>query len=151
MAERWHNLNSWYTHPRYSHWMTGTKFHTAWKTMKWRCDNKNAKQYKNWWWRWITYDKKWCTFEWFYEDMYTLYQEWLTLDREDNDWNYCKINCRWATHEEQNNNRRDNNYLQYNWDKLTINQRARKLWINRSTLSMRYHVYKRPIEKVLAI
>ena len=46
------------------------------------------------------------SFEEFYSDMYPTYKKWLTVEREDNDWNYCKSNCKWATMKEQSNNRR---------------------------------------------
>ena len=49
-----------------------------------------------------------------------------TLDRRDNNWNYCKENCRWATYKEQNNNRRDNKIYDINWEKLNTEQFALK-------------------------
>jgi hypothetical protein len=34
------------------------------------------------------------------------YSDELTLERMDNDWNYCKSNCTWATKKQQANNRK---------------------------------------------
>jgi len=69
-----------------------------------RCNNTNNKRYKNRWWRWIKCE--WGSFEEFYKDMWSYYKKWLSIDRKDNDWNYSKDNCRWATYKEQAINRR---------------------------------------------
>ena len=126
-----------------------SKIYRAWNNMKTRCNNINYAWYKNYWWRWITYDKKWSTFEWFYEDMIEWFADNLTLDRIDNNWNYCKSNCRWATKMQQANNRRSNTYLSYKWKNKTIEEWSRFLKIKSSTLRQRYFVYKWSIEKCL--
>lgn len=81
--------------------------------------------------------------------MWETYKDTLTIDRIDNNGDYSKDNCRWATRLIQNNNTRANTLIEYNGESHTIPVWATKLWIKRSTLSMRYYVYKRPIEKVL--
>lgn len=83
----------------------------------------------------------------FKNDMYDSYLEHVkehwrrntTIDRIDVNWHYCKDNCRWATIKEQWNNTRFNIFLEMNWKKQTIAQRADELWVNRRTAYDRYH------------
>lgn len=100
-----------------THWMTNTRIFKIWQWMINRCDNKNNSHYNIYGWRWITYDKKWEKFEWFYEDMKEWYRDDLTIDRKDSNWNYSKENCRWATQKQQANNRRTNHI--YKWKTLS--------------------------------
>jgi len=115
--------------------------------MKTRCNNKNKDSYKNYWWRWIKYDKKWETFLWFFEDMWENYQEWLTLDRIDNNWNYCKENCRWIIHKKNCNNR--NTCIIYNW--LSLTEWCEKIWLKYNTVKARIWVLWWEIEKAIWI
>lgn len=72
-----------------------------------RCNREKSWEYHRYWWRWIKC--LWNTFEDFKNDMLESYEEhcknyWVkqtTIDRIDNDWNYCKDNCRRATYKEQ--------------------------------------------------
>lgn len=77
----------------------------AWAAMKDRCKNKNHKSFKDYGERGITYDPAWEVFENFLKDMGDRPQG-LTLDRIDNNGNYCEGNCRWATPTEQSLNKR---------------------------------------------
>lgn len=124
------------------------KIYYSYNNCKNRCKYKTCKDYKNYWGRGIRVERK--TFKEFYRDMWPSYKEWLRLDRIDTNGNYCKENCKRSTPIEQENNRRNNNYIEHNWLKMTIPEWARKLWIKRSTLSQRYHAYKRSIEKTLS-
>jgi hypothetical protein len=83
----------------------------AWTNMKTRCDNQNSTQYKWYGGRGITYCVAWKDFEHFYSDMFSGWQEGLTLDRRGTNGNYNKDNCRWATHQEQAGNRNERGYL----------------------------------------
>ncbi len=73
--------------------------------MKARCNNPNQKNYERYGGRGITYDISWENFETFLEDMGFKPDSKMELDRIDNDGNYCKENCRWATKKEQTRNR----------------------------------------------
>lgn len=114
----WHTISCWCI--RFSclkwinktHWMTWTRIYRIYKNMGNRCNNKNYTDYKYRWWRWIKCF--WNTFEQFIEDMYESYlehckQHWennTSIDRINNDWNYCKENCRRSTRIQQANNKR---------------------------------------------
>ncbi len=127
-----------------THWDSKTLFYEVWKWINARCNNKNHKSYSNYGWRGIKCE--WETFEEFKNDMYEWYKKWLQIDRRDNDWNYCKNNCKWSTLEEQANNKRSNRKITYNWKTMNLSEWAKELWIKRSTLSARINTYKYSIE-----
>lgn len=114
------------------HWDSKTKFYKIRERMKWRCNKKNIwhQQSKNYVLRWISVCNKWLSYKNFKEDMYDSYIEHVnkywemntSIDRIDNNWNYCKENCRWATRKEQCNNRRNTIKYNINWKELTLKE-----------------------------
>lgn len=131
------------------HWMHNTRICRIWKWIKSRCANKNIPIYKHYWWRWITYDIKRETFLWFYEDMWLTYKEWLELDRIDNDWNYCKENCKRVTHLENMSHTRKNHMITFNWETMDIRRWAKRIWKNESTILRRIKRWL-PVELILS-
>lgn len=87
--------------------MKQKKIYRVWTSMKQRCDNPNIKYYEHYGGRGITYCKRWSKFENFLKDMGEK-PEGKSLDRIDNNKNYSKNNCKWATWAEQNRNTRRN-------------------------------------------
>lgn len=81
-------------------------FYMAWTNMKSRCNNPNSTQYSWYGGRGIKVCERWNTFDNFYEDMFPSWAVGLELDREDNNKNYYKENCRWVTHKVNCQNRR---------------------------------------------
>lgn len=92
----------------YRHGMKGTRPYRAWRNMKDRCLNPKNKHWADYGGRGIKVCKEWLSFEGFWNDMQWTYEEELTLDRRDNNYHYCKSNCRWATLMEQAANKRNN-------------------------------------------
>lgn len=107
----WNTVSCWCKR-NYKHWLSRSRFYHIRQAIDQRCNNKKCDVYDNYWWRWIRCI--WRKFEDFKNDMYENYlihekEHWTkdtTIERQDNDWGYCKSNCCWATHKEQSNNTR---------------------------------------------
>lgn len=79
------------------------KEYNSWRAMKERCDNPKYRAFERYGGRGISYCERWKDFGNFLQDMGKR-PDGCTLDRIDNDKDYCPKNCRWATQTEQMRN-----------------------------------------------
>ena len=121
---------------RARHELWRTKTYWSWAAMKNRCSNDNNPEYKHYGGRGITVCKEWLDFKNFYKDM-GISPENKSIDRINNNGNYNKENCRWATREQQDNNTSRSRFLTYNNKTQTIAQWSRELGIGYRALSHR--------------
>ena len=120
------------------HGMTETSEYTSWEGMKRRCFNPNYKKYASWGGRGITVCDRWKnSFENFFADMGLKPSPDHSLDRIDNNGNYQKNNCRWATKEQQVNNRKNNRLITIDGVTLNVKQWEKKKGFKTNVITKR--------------
>lgn len=90
---------------KHGHW--GTNLHRVWLSLRQRCNNPKNKSYKNYGARGIKVCRDWDEFGVF--ETWALahgYTQGLTIERVNNDGNYCPENCTWISRGDQNKNTR---------------------------------------------
>lgn len=103
---------------RRKHGYADTRVYRVWRSMLSRCYGKHP-GFSNYGGRGIVVCERWRTFENFLADMGEP-PDGLSLDRINNDGNYEPGNCRWATQEEQHNNRRTTKRLTIDGETLSL-------------------------------
>lgn len=123
------------------HGLSNTRIYRQYKGMKNRCYDKNRNCYKHYGGRGIKVCDEWLGengFINFYDwSMKNGYSDELTIDRINVNGNYEPSNCRWATIEQQANNRRNNLRYTLNGITMTASEWAKYSGINYGTLISR--------------
>lgn len=122
------------------HGLRHTRVYNIWTGICQRCYNPHTKEYKNYGGRGIE-----MCFEW-HKDFLTFYnwamsngyQDNLTIERIDNNGNYCPENCKWITLSEQANNRRNTIYIEHAGQIKTIKEWAELYGVDRKISYQRY-------------
>lgn len=127
------------------------RLYSVWLGMKNRCDCPNSRNYHRYGGRGIKICSAWYDFSKFESDMLPGYAPGLEIERVDNNGNYEKSNCRWATRMEQCNNTCRSVFVEHEGVRLTITQWAKKLGVDPNTLKYRIFVSKWPISEALSV
>lgn len=133
----------------YTHGMSYTKVYRTWIKIKGRTQNPNIDCYMNYGGRGIQMCDRWLhSFDAFYADMGDPPTPKHTIERINNNGNYCPENCKWATRQEQLANRRNSRYLTYQGETDLLLNWAKKCGMSDKTLTARLR-YGWSIEKAL--
>jgi hypothetical protein len=126
-----------------THGMSLSTEFRIWTGMKTRCYNPKVSEYKDYGGREIAVCEEWLGvkgFETFYNDMGKRPTNKHSIERIDNDGNYCPENCRWATMKEQGNNRRSTIRVEVEGKTMSLLAACKLLYIS-------YHSAYRRIKK----
>lgn len=113
------------------HRLEHTRLYGIWYDMRLRCYDEKNISYNRYGGRGVTICDEWKNdvksfYDW---SMANGYKDSLTIDRIDNDGNYCPENCRWVTVKEQASNRRSNILVTHNGKTQTMKEWAHEVGI----------------------
>lgn len=129
--------------------LANTSTYSIWHSMIARCHNPKSVAYKNYGARGISVCDRWKdNFFAFLEDMGER-PAGLSIDRIDNNDNYFKENCHWATPKEQTRNCRSNHFIEAFGKKMILQDWAKEIGKNVSCIRRRI-AKGWPIEDVLS-
>lgn len=123
-----------------------TPEYRVWASMHQRCKNPRSQVWDRYGARGITVSKEWGSFTKFMSDMGPRPGKGYSLDRIDNNGNYCKENCRWATFSQQVKNTSKSRLYNLNGKLLNVREVADILSLNANTLRMRISRHKESID-----
>lgn len=128
---------------KYHHNKVFTRLYNIRGSMIRRCYNKSATEYHKYGGRGITICNEWLNKENGFMNFYKWamdngYRDDLSIDRINNDGNYCPENCRWADVKVQSNNRSTCVYIKYKNYIFNVGQWSEITRIHRSTILNRF-------------
>lgn len=139
------------TDPNYkTHGKSRTRIYGVWTNMKTRCCNPNSKAYPRYGGRGIKVCDEWTNpsefIKWANESGYN---DGLTLDRIDNDGDYCPSNCRWVSMKVQGNNTSRNRLFTMNGETQTLAEWCEKTGMPYKTVYKRVFILGWDFEKAM--
>lgn len=132
---------------RITHGKSHSPTWNSWSAMRDRCLVETNKDFPNYGGRGITICAAWATsFESFLRDMGER-PKGTSIERKDNSVGYNPGNCAWATALVQGNNKRNNRFIEFGGERLTLAQWGRRLGLSPEGIASRLR--KWPLEQAL--
>lgn len=128
--------------PFKTHGMTKTRIYKIWQDMMARCYKSNNTSFSRYGAVGIKVAISWHKFIGFYSDMQEGYSEELTLDRKKPCEGYCKENCRWATYQQQSENKKSTIYLNIDGETKTLMDWSRASGVSPRLIRFRINTLK---------
>lgn len=122
-----------------------SKSYSAWRSMWQRITDRNCKKYDRYGGRGINICDRWKKFENFQMDMGEK-PDGMSLDRINNDGDYCPENCRWATSRMQTRNYARNVKVTFRGRTQCLADWAEELQMPYQRLWERIRIYNWPIK-----
>lgn len=119
-----------------THGLTKRRVRSIWRNMIYRCCREENKDYEHYGGRGIKVCDEWMNLLTFVEDM-GIPDDSMTLDRIDNNGDYCKDNCRWITNTEQQWNKSSNRILDVDGDSKCVSEWCHILSLNQELVRSR--------------
>lgn len=127
-----------------------TPTYRAWSGMITRCTNHRVRSFKTYGARGITVCERWRnSFDAFLADMGEA-PKGCSIERINNNGNYEKSNCRWATPKEQARNRISTHWITYNGETLPLIAWTERVKVKRATIQFRLK-HGWPVGKALGL
>lgn len=122
--------------------------YVIWNGIVHRCTNPNYEGYRNYGARGIKVCDRWLDFQNFLADMGER-PAGMSIDRIDNDGDYCPENCRWATQKEQARNTRSIRLIEHRGRTQPLSAWCEELGLPTSTLKNRLDTLGWSVERSL--
>ena len=137
---------------RKEHPFSYQRLYGIWHSMHERCERKNNRNYHNYGGRGIRVCDEWSKFLPFEAWSKSHgYQQGLSIDRIDNDGDYCPENCRWVTQKVQANNSRNVHWITFNGETKTLSEWAASIGMTPHGLINRLNKYPLDIALVVPV
>jgi len=121
----------------------------SWAAAKERCRNPNCPTWDKYGGRGITFSNAWNDYTSFLADMGER-PAGSSIDRIDNNRGYEPGNCRWATRQQQNSNRRNCRIIRWRGQEQTLTAWAKELGLLEDTLRSRILFLKWSVDRALS-